>query len=183
VTAFQLAGEQQVFLPHLAFRPPRGHFRLNFIVLLLRDNRRNSPRHYYPFVAGDVFKLLPANRDCASPSINQLSVYDDIREKLCAMGMKPSEIAFIHDADTDARKEAMFAAVRSGQIRVILGSTQKMGAGTNAQKRLIALHHLDCPYRPSDLEQRDGRIVRQGNDNPEVRIYQYVTKNSFVLLY
>ncbi|MDR1321179.1 MAG: DEAD/DEAH box helicase family protein [Gracilibacteraceae bacterium] len=107
------------------------------------------------------------------------SVYDDIREKLTDMGAEPSEIAFIHDAKTDEQKEKMFAAVRRGDIRVILGSTQKMGAGTNAQKRLIALHHLDCPYRPSDLEQRDGRIVRQGNDNPEVRIYQYVTKNSF----
>jgi N12 class adenine-specific DNA methylase len=107
------------------------------------------------------------------------SVYDDIREKLIGMGMKPSEIAFIHDAKTDEQKEKMFSAVRRGDIRVILGSTQKMGAGTNAQKRLIALHHLDCPYRPSDLEQRDGRIVRQGNDNKEVRLYQYVTKNSF----
>jgi hypothetical protein len=107
------------------------------------------------------------------------SVYDDIKEKLIRLGVKPKEIAFIHDADTDARKAAIFSAVRRGEIRVILGSTQKMGAGTNAQKRLIALHHLDCPYRPSDLEQRDGRIVRQGNDNPEVRLYQYVTKNSF----
>ncbi|MDR1537885.1 MAG: helicase C-terminal domain-containing protein [Clostridiales bacterium] len=107
------------------------------------------------------------------------SVYDDIKEKLLALGVKPSEIAFIHDANTDEQKEQMFAAVRRGEIRVMLGSMQKMGAGTNEQKRLIALHHLDCPYRPSDLEQRDGRIVRQGNDNPEVRLYQYVTKNSF----
>ncbi|MDR2089134.1 MAG: DEAD/DEAH box helicase family protein [Clostridiales Family XIII bacterium] len=107
------------------------------------------------------------------------SVYDDIKEKLIGMGVKPAEIAYIHDAKTDEQKEKMFAAVRRGEIRIILGSTQKMGAGTNAQKRLIALHHLDCPYRPSDLEQRDGRIVRQGNDNPEVRLYQYVTKNSF----
>jgi hypothetical protein len=107
------------------------------------------------------------------------SVYDDIREKLIAMGVKPAEIAFIHDANTDEQKDKMFAAVRRGDIRVILGSTQKMGAGTNAQKRLIALHHVDCPFRPSDLEQRDGRIVRQGNDNPEVRLYQFVTKNSF----
>jgi hypothetical protein len=107
------------------------------------------------------------------------SVYDDVKEKLIRLGVKPEEISYIHDANTDAQKEDMFAKVRSGQIRVILGSTQKMGAGTNAQKRLIALHHLDCPYRPSDLEQREGRIVRQGNDNPEVRIFQYVTKNSF----
>jgi N12 class adenine-specific DNA methylase len=109
----------------------------------------------------------------------RFSVYDDICDKLIRLGMKPEEIAFIHNANTDAQKEAMFAAVRCGKIRVILGSTSKMGAGTNAQKRLLALHHLDCPYRPSDLEQREGRIVRRGNDNPEVRIFQYVTKSSF----
>jgi hypothetical protein len=107
------------------------------------------------------------------------SVYDDIRDKLISMGMKPEEIAFIHDAKNETQKEAMFAAVRSGVIRVIIGSTQKTGVGTNCQKRLIALHHLDCPLRPSDLEQRDGRILRRGNENPEVRIYQYVTKNCF----
>ena len=95
------------------------------------------------------------------------------------MGVKPSEIAYIHEANTDEQKEKMFAAVRRGEIRVLLGSTQKMGAGTNAQRLLVALHHIDCPYRPSDLEQREGRIVRRGNTNPEVQIYQYVTKNSF----
>jgi hypothetical protein len=109
------------------------------------------------------------------------TLYDDIKAKLIGMGVKPEEIAYIHDANTDERKEKMFAAVRRGDIRVILGSTQKMGAGTNAQTKLIALHHLDCPYRPSDLEQRDGRIVRRGNDNPVVRIFQYVTRQSFVL--
>jgi hypothetical protein len=107
------------------------------------------------------------------------SIYDDIKEKLIQMGVKPKEIAYMHDAHTDEQKEKMFSAVRRGDIRVILGSTQKMGAGTNAQKRLIALHHLDCPWRPSDLEQRDGRIVRRGNDNPVVRIFQYVTRQSF----
>jgi len=107
------------------------------------------------------------------------SVYDDIKAKLMGMGVQESEVAFIHDANTDEQKEKIFSAVRSGNIRIILGSTQKMGAGTNAQTKLIALHHLDCPYRPSDLEQREGRIVRQGNENKEVRIFQYVTKNSF----
>ena len=107
------------------------------------------------------------------------SVYDDIRDKLVDMGVAESEIAFIHDANTNEQKEKMFAAVRNGDIRIILGSTSKMGAGTNAQTKLIALHHMDCPYRPSDLEQREGRIVRQGNQNEEVRIFQYVTKNSF----
>jgi len=109
----------------------------------------------------------------------KFSVYNDVRAKLLTLGVKPSEFAFIHDANTDEQKEKMFAAVRRGEIRIIMGSTQKMGAGTNAQKRLIALHHLDCPWRPSDLEQREGRIVRQGNDNPVVQIYQYVCKQSF----
>jgi len=107
------------------------------------------------------------------------NIYDDIKAKLILMGVKPSEIAFVHDANTDEQKEKMFAAVRRGEIRVILGSTQKMGTGTNAQRLLIALHHLDCPYRPSDLEQRDGRGVRRGNLNPVIQIYRYVTKNSF----
>ena len=111
------------------------------------------------------------------------SVYDDIKEKLLLNGVKESEIKFIHEADTDEKKEKMFAAVRRGEVRILLGSTQKMGAGTNAQTRLIALHHIDCPYRPSDLSQREGRIVRQGNTNPEVQIYQYVTKNSFDAYY
>jgi len=107
------------------------------------------------------------------------NVYDDIKEKLLNNGIPEKEIAYIHDADTDEKKEKLFAQVRRGEVRILLGSTQKMGSGTNAQTKLIALHHLDCPYRPSDLEQRNGRIVRQGNTNPEVQIYQYVTKNSF----
>jgi hypothetical protein len=94
-------------------------------------------------------------------------------------GIKPNEIAFIHDFETDEQKEKLFSAVRRGDIRIVLGSTQKMGSGTNCQTRLVALHHLDCPFRPSDLEQRDGRIVRQGNKNSEVQIYQYVTRQSF----
>ena len=107
------------------------------------------------------------------------NVYDDLRNKLIAKGIPTEEIAFIHDANTEVKKKELFGKVRSGQIRVLLGSTQKMGAGTNVQKKLIALHHLDCPWRPSDLQQREGRIVRQGNENPEVEIYTYVTENTF----
>ncbi len=109
----------------------------------------------------------------------KFNVYDDLRDKLIAKGIPAEEIAFIHSANTETQKKEMFGKVRSGQIRVLLGSTQKMGAGTNVQKRLIALHHLDCPWRPSDLQQREGRIIRQGNDNPEVDIYTYVTENTF----
>jgi len=109
----------------------------------------------------------------------QFSIYDDIKAKLIELGVKESEVTFIHDAKTDEQKEKMFSAVRRGDIRILMGSTQKMGAGTNCQTRLAALHHLDCPYRPADLQQREGRIVRQGNMNPEVQIYNYVTKQSF----
>ena len=107
------------------------------------------------------------------------NVYDDIRTKLVARGIPPEEIAFIHSADTDVKKQELFAKVRAGQVRVLLGSTFKMGAGTNVQQRLIALHDLDVPWRPSDLEQRSGRIIRQGNSNPEVDIYRYVTEGTF----
>ena len=109
----------------------------------------------------------------------KFNVYDDIREKLIAKGIPPEEIAFIHTADTDAKKKELFAKVRAGQVRVLMGSTFKMGAGTNCQTRLIALHDLDCPWRPSDLEQRAGRIVRQGNLNPEVDIYRYIAEGTF----
>ena len=110
---------------------------------------------------------------------DKFNVYDDLRDKLIAKGIPAEEIAYIHSANTEAQKKEMFGKVRSGQIRVLIGSTQKMGAGTNVQKRLIALHHLDCPWRPSDLQQREGRIIRQGNENPEVDIYTYVTENTF----
>ncbi len=109
----------------------------------------------------------------------EMGVYDDIRAKLIAKGVPVEEIAFIHDAHTEAQKAELFAKVRSGQVRVLLGSTQKMGAGTNVQKRLVASHDLDCPWRPADLEQRAGRIVRRGNDNKKVRIFRYVTKGTF----
>ena len=107
------------------------------------------------------------------------NVYDDLRDKLIARGIPAEEIAYIHSAKTEAQKKELFGKVRSGQVRVLIGSTQKMGAGTNVQKKLVALHHLDCPWRPSDLQQREGRIVRQGNENDEVDIYTYVTENTF----
>ena len=107
------------------------------------------------------------------------NVYDAIRDKLVERGIPAEEIAYIHSAGTEAKKKELFGKVRNGQIRVLLGSTQKMGAGTNVQKKLIALHHLDCPWRPADLQQREGRIVRQGNENPEVEIFTYVTEGTF----
>lgn len=107
------------------------------------------------------------------------SVYNDLKKKLMEAGIPEEEIAFIHDANTEARKKELFSKVRSGQVRILMGSTQKMGAGTNVQDRLIALHDLDCPWRPSDLAQRLGRIVRQGNQNPEVEIFRYVTEGTF----
>ena len=109
----------------------------------------------------------------------QFNVYDALRDQLLAMGIPAGEIAYIHNAKTEAQKKELFGKVRSGQVRVLIGSTQKMGAGTNVQQRLIALHHLDCPWRPADLQQREGRIIRQGNQNPEVDIYTYVTENTF----
>ena len=107
------------------------------------------------------------------------NVYDDLRNKLIAKGIPAEEIAYIHSANTETQKKELFGKVRSGQVRVLIGSTQKMGAGTNIQKKLVALHHLDCPWRPSDLQQREGRIIRQGNENNEVDIYTYVTENTF----
>ena len=107
------------------------------------------------------------------------SVYDDIHAKLLEMGIPENEIAFIHNAKSEVQKKDLFGKVRSGQVRILLGSTQRMGAGTNCQQKLIALHHLDCPWRPSDLQQREGRIIRQGNENPEVDIYSYVTEGTF----
>ena len=107
------------------------------------------------------------------------NVYEDIRDKLVAKGVPADEIAFIHDANTETRKAELFAKVRSGQVRFLLGSTAKMGAGTNVQDKLIALHHLDVPWRPSDIEQQEGRILRQGNTNPKVKIFRYVTEGTF----
>ena len=117
--------------------------------------------------------------DLSTPRPDRFNVYDEIRDRLIAKGVPGKEIAYIHDADTDAQKKTLFDAVNAGKVRILLGSTEKMGAGTNVQKRLKALHHLDAPWRPRDIEQREGRILRQGNDNAAVDIYRYVTEGSF----
>ena len=130
-----------------------------------------------------IEKVMGENPDAVEEDAEgvklEMGVYDDIRAKLIAKGVPAEEIAFIHDANTDAQKAELFAKVRDGKVRVLLGSTQKMGAGTNVQKRLVASHDLDCPWRPADLEQRAGRIVRRGNDNKKVKIFRYVTKGTF----
>ena len=110
---------------------------------------------------------------------DEFSVYTDIRKNLIEKGIPADEVRFIHEADTEVKKQELFKKVRKGEVRVLLGSTQKMGAGTNCQDKLIALHDIDCPWRPSDLEQRSGRIIRQGNTNPEVEIFRYVTEGTF----
>ena len=138
----------------------------------------------------NIYEIWEKNKDKKSAQLvfcdlstpkndGSFNVYDDIRNKLIAMGIPSEEIAFIHTADTDTKKKELFGKVRRGQVRVLMGSTFKMGAGTNVQERLIALHDLDVPWRPSDLEQRAGRIVRQGNTNPEVDLYRYVTEGTF----
>ena len=118
--------------------------------------------------------------DLSTPKADgTFNVYDDVREKLVARGVPREEVAFIHEYNTETKKAELFAKVRAGQVRVLMGSTPKLGAGTNIQDRLIALHHLDCPWKPSDLEQQEGRILRQGNRNEQVKIYRYVTENTF----
>ena len=118
--------------------------------------------------------------DLSTPHYDgSFNVYDDTKRKLIEMGVPEDEIAFIHDANTEIRKSELFANVRKGNVRILLGSTFKMGAGTNVQKRLVAEHHLDVPWRPSDIEQREGRIIRQGNDNEQVHVFRYVTENTF----
>lgn len=117
--------------------------------------------------------------DSGTPKPGRFNVYDEIRTQLIQRGVPEHEVAFIHDVNTDAAREALFEQVRRGEVRVLLGSTQKMGTGTNVQSRLVAAHHLDCPWRPSDITQRDGRILRQGNMNEVVQIFRYVTKGTF----
>jgi N12 class adenine-specific DNA methylase len=117
--------------------------------------------------------------DLSTPDPARFNVYDEMRGRLIERGIPPAEIAFIHDADSDAEKQLLFDAVNAGRVRILIGSTEKMGAGTNVQRRLAALHHLDAPWRPRDIEQREGRILRQGNINGEVRIFRYVTEGSF----
>lgn len=116
--------------------------------------------------------------DLSTPS-KEFNVYDDIKTKLIQKGIEKSEIAFIHDANTEKQKETLFEKIREGNIRILIGSTQKMGAGTNVQDKLVALHHVDVPWRPSDVEQREGRILRQGNQNKNVKIFRYITEGSF----
>jgi hypothetical protein len=117
--------------------------------------------------------------DLSTPTQDRFNVYDEVRTKLLEAGVPKAEIAFIHDAESDAEKKLLFDAVNAGRLRILIGSTEKMGAGTNVQRRLVALHHLDAPWRPRDIEQREGRILRQGNMNQEVGIYRYVTEGSF----
>ena len=118
--------------------------------------------------------------DLSTPKgAGEFSVYTDIRQKLIEHGIPESEIKFIHEADTEAKKQELFKKVRRGEVRILMGSTQKMGAGTNVQNKIIASHDLDCPWRPADLEQRAGRTVRQGNENPKVGLYRYVTEGTF----
>lgn len=138
----------------------------------------------------NVFDIYQKNDDKKSTQLvfcdfstpkndGSFNLYDDIRDKLISKGVPKEEIAFIHEADSEAKKKELFSKVRQGKVRVLLGSTAKCGAGTNIQDKLIALHHLDCPWRPSDLEQREGRIIRQGNENKEVEVYRYMTEATF----
>ena len=113
--------------------------------------------------------------DLGTPNDEKWDMYNGLRDALVDKGMDRDRIRFVHDANTDAKKDRLFADCRGGEVDVLIGSTQKMGVGTNIQTRAVALHHLDCPWRPADLEQRDGRIIRQGNQNPEVQILQYLS--------
>lgn len=157
---------------------------------LINPLAADDPNGKVATCAGHVYRIWDQTREKRSAQLvfcdlstpkgdGSFNVYDDLRQKLMDMGIPEEEIAFIHDANTEARKKELFARVRAGQVRVLMGSTQKMGAGTNVQDKLIALHDLDCPWRPSDLAQRLGRIVRQGNENPEVEIFRYVTEGTF----
>jgi N12 class adenine-specific DNA methylase len=153
---------------------------------------RDHPENKLSLAAGEIFKIWEETRDQKSAqlvfcdlstpqqgTIREFSAYDDLKAKLIKRGIPEGEIAFIQDYDSDAAKSTLFKKVRAGQVRVLMGSTQKMGTGTNVQERLIALHHLDAPWRPADIEQREGRILRQGNKNPEVKIFRYVSEGSF----
>ena len=157
---------------------------------LINSMLPDSPDGKVSVCAGNVYDLWEKHkdkrmtqlifRDLSTPHYDgAFNVYEDMKSKLVARGVPENEVVFIHDAKTETQKKEVFAKVRSGQIRSLLGSTQKMGAGTNVQDRLIAMHDLDCPWRPSDLEQRKGRIERQGNKNEEVEVFRYVTENTF----
>ncbi|MDO4175791.1 MAG: helicase-related protein, partial [Eubacteriales bacterium] len=157
---------------------------------MIDPNLQDDPNSKVNACVENVFYIWNENHDTKAAQMifsdlstpkgdGSFNVYDDICQKLVARGVPKEQIAFIHEAPTDAKKQELFAKVRSGEVRVLLGSTQKMGAGTNVQTRLIALHNLDCPWRPADLSQRQGRIERQGNLFPEVEVFRYVTEKTF----
>jgi len=157
---------------------------------LMNELLPDSPTSKVSACADNVFEIWQRTAEKRSTQMvfcdlstphgdGSFNVYDALRDKLISMGVPENEIVYIHSAGTEAKKKELFGKVRSGQVRVVIGSTQKMGAGTNVQQKLVALHHLDCPWRPADLQQREGRIVRQGNENPEVEIFTYVTENTF----
>jgi hypothetical protein len=156
---------------------------------LMQSTASDDPQSKVNLAVENIYRIWGATKenrsaqlvfcDLSTPKEKGFSVYDDMAAKLARLGVPQSEIAFIQDFDADNAKLALFRSVRTGKVRILFGSTQKMGSGTNVQERLIALHHLDAPWRPSDVEQRDGRILRQGNKNPVVQIYRYVTEGSF----
>lgn len=156
---------------------------------LIIEDSPNDPESKLNIAIDKVFDIWEGNKDKSStqiifcdsgtPKPGQFNVYDEIKQCLINKGVFEEEIAFVHDAKTDEQREALFEKVRAGEVRILLGSTSKLGTGTNVQDKLIAVHHLDCPWRPSDIEQRDGRIMRQGNENPVVGVYRYVTKGTF----
>ena len=156
---------------------------------LMKPHLRDDPQSKVNLAVENIYRIWEASKenhsaqlvfcDLSTPQDKGFSVYRDAADKLKRLGIPESEIAFIQDYDADNAKTTLFRAVRAGKVRVLFGSTQKMGSGTNVQERLIALHHLDAPWRPADVEQREGRILRQGNKNPAVQIYRYVTEGSF----
>lgn len=156
---------------------------------LIIEDAPNDPESKLNIAINNVFDIWQKGNekrttqiifcDSGTPKPGQFNVYDEIKNCLIMKGVDESQIAFVHDAKTDEQREALFEKVRMGEVRILLGSTSKLGTGTNVQDKLIAVHHLDCPWRPSDIEQRDGRILRQGNDNPVINIYRYVTKGTF----
>ena len=156
-----------------------GHSQFEKIPMSLERQQAILERQIEEILEG-IEQAKAQKADLSTPTTDgSFSVYDDLKKKLMDAGIPEEEIAFIHTADSEAKKKELFSKVRAGQVRVLLGSTAKMGAGTNVQDKLIALHDLDCPWRPSDLQQRLGRIVRQGNENEEVEIYRYVTEGTF----
>ena len=156
---------------------------------LIDEEAPNEPTSKLNLAVGKIYEVWDRTKegkltqlvfcDSGTPKAGKFNVYDEMKERLIEKGISADDIAFVHDAKTDKQREDLFEKVREGTVRILLGSTSKLGTGTNVQDKLIAVHHLDCPWRPSDIEQRDGRILRQGNQNEEVELYRYVTKGSF----